>query len=164
MPRLGNAAPRSRRGRGKVNPPGTGLMNPPGQGPAQPPARPAAGQPQGGRGRRGAGPGKAGVSGQALPGPGGRQLAARVAAGAITAEQAKRTMGQRQTLAKTYGSGFREKLQVGGKSFADVNAALKKNPDSSKLAALRKKLLENRKSVLEAARSKGKGGSGEGGE
>jgi hypothetical protein len=155
------------RGRGKVNPPGTGMLNPPGQGPAKPAAQT---QPQrpGGRGRgrgkqggNGAGPN---VAGAALPGPGGRQLAARVAAGAITADQAKRTMGQRQTLKKAYGDDFRSKLQVGGKSFADVNAALKKNPDSSKLAALRKKLLENRKSVLEAARSKGKGGGGEGGE
>jgi hypothetical protein len=137
-------------------------MNPPGQGPARPSSARPAGQPQGGRGRRGASPGKAGVSGQALPGPGGRQLAARVAAGAITQQQAQRTMQQRQTLKKELGPNFRDKLQVGGKSFADVNRGLKKNPDSAKLAALRKKLLENRKSVLEAAHKKNKGGSGEG--
>lgn len=160
---LENAQPRGRgrgRGRGKVNPPGTGMMNPPGQSPKP-------GQPQnaqGGRGRRGGGNGAPGLAGAALPGPGGRQLAARVASGAITGQQAQRTMGQRQTLAKAFGSDFRSKLEVGGKSFADVNAALKKNPESAKLAALRKKLLENRKAVLATARKKNKGGSEEGGE
>jgi hypothetical protein len=70
-------------------------------------------------------------------------------------------MQQRQTLAKALGPDWRDKLQVGGKSFADVNAGLKKNPDNPKLAALRKKLVANRSSLLEGARSKGKG-KGEG--
>lgn len=92
-----------------------------------------------------------------MAGPGGRQLAARVSSGKITQEQADRTLKQRQTLAKAFGSGWREKLSVGGKSFADVNAGLKANPKDPKLAALRKKLLANRSSTLEAARTKGKG-------
>lgn len=110
----------------------------------------------GGRGRKPQGGGGASVGGAALPGPGGRQLAARVSSGAITAEQAQRTMQQRQTLAKALGPDWRKKLQVGGKSFADVNAGLKKNPGNAKLAALRKRLMANRSSLLEDARSKGK--------
>jgi hypothetical protein len=140
------------------------MLNPPGQGPAQPPR----GAAPGGRGRgqngvpgsprqNGAG-GKAGVGGAALPGPGGRQLAARVSAGAIDQQQAQRTMQQRQTLAKAFGKDFRSKLEVGGKSFADVNKGLKANPGNAKLAALRKKLLENRKAVLASAREKNGGG------
>jgi hypothetical protein len=161
---IGNAQPRGRRGRGrgKVNPAGTGLLNPPGQGNRAPVGSPAHPAPQGGQGGRGKrGPG---VAGQALPGPGGRQLQARVASGAITGEQAQRTMGQRQTLAKALGPNWRDKLQVGGQSFAKVNKQLKANPESAKLAALRKKLLENRNSVLEGARKKNKSSGEEGGE
>lgn len=148
-----------RRGRGKVNPRGAGMLNPPGQGNYPPKKGPGGQLPQRGRGR-GSAPkgGGAALGGQALPGPGGRQLQARVASGAITNEQAQRTMGQRQTLAKAFGPGFREKLQVGGKSFADVNKGLKANPGDATLAALRKKLLENRKAVLAAARKKNEGG------
>lgn len=115
-----------------------------------------------GRGRQGAtqGQGKAGVGVGAggMAGPGGRQLAARVSSGAITQEQAQKTMQQRQTLQKALGPDWRDKLSVGGKSFADVNAGLKKNPDDPKLAALRKKLAANRASLLESARAKNKGG------
>lgn len=150
------------------NPPGQGSrplgqgINSPKRGPggvlSPPPRR------QGVRGRgQGSADGKgAGVAGAALPGPGGRQLQARVSSGAISQEQAQRTMQQRQTLQKALGENWREKLQVGGKSFADVNKGLKTNPDDPKLAAIRKKLLTNRKSVLEAARKKNKGGSEEG--
>jgi hypothetical protein len=67
-------------------------------------------------------------------------------------------MQQRQTLQKALGPDWRSKLAVGGKSFAQVNAGLKKNPASPRLAALRKKLVANRSSLLESARSKGKGG------
>lgn len=142
------------RGRGRVNPPGRGMMNPPGQ---------DGGRPQRGVGAQGKGQGATkgkgvGVGGAAMPGPGGRQLAARVASGAITQEQAQRTMAQRQTLAKALGPNWRDKLQVGGKSFADVNAGLKKNPGDATLAALRKKLVANRADVLAAARKKNKGG------
>jgi hypothetical protein len=142
-------------GAGRVNPPGQGMMNPPGQGPARQ-ARGRSGAAQQGKGI-GGGKG-AGVGGAALPGPGGRQLAAKLASGAIDKSQAQRTMQQRQTLAKTFGKDFRSKLEVGGKSFADVNKGLKANPGNAKLAALRKRLLENRKSVLEQARQKAGGG------
>lgn len=143
---------------GAGGPMGQGQQTPPGQGGVHP---------QPGIGARGKGQGQAkgqgvGVGGAALPGPGGRQLAARVASGAITQEQADRTMKQRQTLAKALGPDWREKLSVGGQSFAEVNKGLKANPDSAKLAALRKKLLENRKTVLAGARSKLKGGEDEG--
>jgi hypothetical protein len=99
-----------------------------------------------------------------MPGPGGRQLQARVASGAITNEQAQKTMQQRQTLAKALGPNWRDKISGGGKSFAQVNAGLKKNPKNPKLMALRKKLTEGRKSALEAARAKNKGGDEEGSE
>jgi len=140
------------------------MMNPPGQGPAPLPQRvggnggnggTTAPRPQGGGGQGGGG--KARIGGQALPGPGGRQLQARVASGAITQEQAQKTMQQRQTLAKALGSNWRDKLQVGGKSFAQVNKQLKANPGNAKLAAIRKKLVENRSKVLTSARSGGAG-------
>lgn len=144
----GTAAPGQR-----VNPPGQGMMNPPGQGPA----RPARGRGAQGKGQ-GAENGKGvGVGGAALPGPGGRQLAARVASGAIDQEQAQRTMKQRQTLAKAFGKDWRDKLAVGGQSFSEVRAGLKKSPGNPKLAALNKRLLANRKSLLEAARKKNAG-------
>lgn len=162
MPAVAGSRPRGR-GRGKVNPPGTGWLNPPGQGNTPPKNAPGGQPPQRGRGQ-GGGNGGPVVAGAALPGPGGRQLAARVAAGAITQDQAQRTMQQRQTLQKALGADFRDKLKVGGKSFAEVNKQLKANPDSAKLAALRKRLIENRQSVLETARKKNKGGGGEGGE
>jgi hypothetical protein len=137
------------------------MMNPPGQGNAQS----GQSQPPRGRGQRpGGNGGGAGISGAALPGPGGRQLQARVASGAITGDQAQRTMRQRQTLAKALGPDWREKLQVGGKSFAQVNKQLKTNPGNAKLAALRKRLVENRNAVLATARKRIKGGGEEGGE
>jgi hypothetical protein len=80
-----------------------------------------------------------------------------VQSGAITQQQAQKTMQQRQTLAKALGPDWRSKLQVGGKSFAQVNKGLKANPGNAKLAALRKKLIANRSSVLGAARTKAKG-------
>lgn len=139
-------------GRPGVNPQGQGMMNPAGQGPARASRGRGSSKGVGGKG--------AGIGGAALPGPGGRQLAARVSSGAITQEQADRTMQQRRTLRKSLGPDWREKLSVGGKSFAQVNAGLKKNPGNAKLAALRKKLATNRSSLLENARSKGKGGGG----
>lgn len=152
------------RGRGGVNPQGQGMLNPPGQGAGNP--RPQNQQGAGNQGagnQGGGGGGKAGIGGAALPGPGGRQLAARVSSGAITQQQAQKTMSQRQTLAKALGPDWRSKLSVGGKSFAQVNAGLKKNPGNAKLAALRKKLVANRSSVLEGARTKGGSGGGKGG-
>lgn len=80
--------------------------------------------------------------------------------GAITGDQAQRTMQQRQTLAKALGPNWRDKLMVGGESFAKVNKQLKANPGNAKLAAIRKKLVNNRSKVLEAARAKNKGGEG----
>jgi len=145
-------------GAGKVNPPGRGMMNPPGQGPAQP-SRPTRGR---GRGRgQGADNGKGiGLGGAALPGPGGRQLAARVSSGAITQEQAQRTMKQRQTLEKAYGKDWRQQIAsaAGGKTFAQVRQGLKRNPGNAKLAALNKRLLEGRKKALEGARKKNAAG------
>lgn len=70
-------------------------------------------------------------------------------------------MQQRQTLAKAFGPDWREKLQVGGKSFADVRQGLAQNPNNPKLAALNKKLLESRKKALEAARKRNAAGSEE---
>lgn len=157
LPRSGGtpAPGRNSRGGGRVNPQGVGMMNPPGQGPA------GGGQPQGGRNSNGQGGGnKAGVGGAALPGPGGRQLEAKVQSGAITQEQAQRTMQQRQTLAKALGPNWRDKLSVGGQSFAQVNKQLKANPGNAKLAAIRQKLVANRSKVLAGARSKGQGGGG----
>lgn len=159
----GTPAPAGRgggRGNGRVNPPGTGMLNPPGQGPAG-----GGGHPQRGVGANGKGQGAAngkgaGVGGAALPGPGGRQLEARVQSGAITQEQAQKTMQQRQTLAKALGPNWRDKLQVGGESFAQVNKQLKKNPGNAKLAAIRKKLIENRSKVLSGAQAKLQGGGG----
>lgn len=176
MPGLRSAKPRGGRGRGRVerlpggNLPRSGRMpSPAGPGPGNGNGGTAAPAPSRGRAQRGAGAqgngqgaGKGvGLGGAAMPGPGGRQLAARVSSGAITQEQAQKTMQQRQTLAKAFGSGWREKISGGGKSFADVNAGLKKNPKDPKLAALRKKLLAGRKSALEAARAKSKSGSEE---
>lgn len=111
------------------------------------------------RGRKGTAPGmggKIGIGGAGLTGPGGRQLEARVQSGAITSEQAQKTMQQRQTLAKALGPNWRDKLEVGGQSFARVNAGLKKNPGNAKLAAVRKKLITNRASLLESAAKKKK--------
>jgi hypothetical protein len=171
QPRLagngGTAAPGRARGRGRglVNPRGRGMMNPPGQGATTLPQH-LGGNGNGGtpapNGRPGGGQGggKAALGGQAMAGPGGRQLEARVQSGAITSQQAQKTMQQRQTLAKALGPNWRDKLQVGGKSFAQVNAGIKKNPGNAKLNALRKRLTTNRASLLEAARSKGKAAAG----
>jgi hypothetical protein len=149
MPGPAGPQPRPRFGNGN----GNGGTAAPGQ-----PSRPARG-----RGRQDKGQGAAkgkgiGVGGAALPGPGGRQLAARVSSGKITSEQAQRTMQQRQTLAKAFGKDWREKLSVGGQSFAGVRGGLKKKPGNAKLAAINKKLLANRKAMLEAARKKNAGG------
>lgn len=133
-------------------------------------ARPARGrgrQPaqNGGNGRPGSNiTSKSAIGGQALPGPGGRQLEARVQSGKITQAQAQQTMKQRQTLAKAFGPDWRDQLQVDGKSFAQVRKGLAKNPGNPKLAALNKKLLGNRKAALEAARKKLAGGEEEGAE
>lgn len=140
-------------GGGRPNPPGQGMLNPPGQ---------DGGRPQRGVGARGKGQGATkgkgvGVGNAAMPGPGGRQLQAKVESGAITQEQAQRTMQQRQTLAKALGPDWRDKLQVGGQSFAKVNKQLKANPGNAKLAAIRQKLVANRSKVLAGARSKMKG-------
>ncbi len=169
---VGNSKPRGRgRGRagmgGRERLPGGNLPRS-GQSPQPQPGNAGNGgtaAPAGrGRGQRGVGKGKGGVGigGAAMPGPGGRQLAARVASGAITQEQAQKTMQQRQTLAKAFGPNWRDKISAGGQSFAQVNAGLKKNPKDPKLAALRKKLLAGRSSALEAARAKNKGGDEEG--
>lgn len=140
-----------------VNPRGTGMMNPSGEGPSRP-AKNDTGRPS--RGSKGGEGPTAGISNAGLPGPGGRQLEARVQSGAITQAQAQKTMQQRQTLAKALGPNWRDKLSVGGQSFAQVNKQLKANPGNAKLAALRKKLVANRSSVLEAARAKNKGAKG----
>lgn len=152
----GTPAPAGNGNGGRPNPPGQGMLNPPGQ---------DGGQPQRGVGARGKGQGATkgkgvGVGKAAMPGPGGRQLQAKVESGAITQEQAQKTMQQRQTLAKALGPDWREKLQVGGQSFAKVNKQLKANPGNAKLAAIRQKLVANRSKVLAGARSKGQGGGG----
>lgn len=143
-PRPGNPAAKGSNG---------GTSAPPAGGPGGRGRRGGRGNPQGGKGGLGEGQ---------LVGPGGRQLTAKVKAGTITGAQAKRTLGQRQTLAKALGPNWRDKLTVGGKSFAQVNKQLKANPKNAKLAALRKKLVTNRSKELEAARAKLKGGGKEG--
>lgn len=122
------------------------------------PPRPARGRGRQGKGQ-GATKGKGvGVSGAALPGPGGRQLAARVAAGKITQEQADRTMKQRQTLQKAFGKDWRTKV-FGDRGYVKrTRVARSKNPKNPKLAALNKKLMERRKQMLDVARKKNKGG------
>lgn len=142
------AGSRSRgRGRGRVNPPGRGMLNPPGQNtPRVTPGR--------GNGGVAAGGSPIGIGNAALPGPGGAQLERRVQSGKITAAQARQTMKQRQTLKAAFGPDWRDKLAVGGKSFAQVRQGLGTNPGNAKLAALNKRLLTNRKAALEAARKK----------
>lgn len=151
------------RGRGRVAPGGRQPLPGGGLGNGKPPqAQVGVTGGPGRRGRGGKGGGGIGVGGAAMAGPGGRQLQARVSSGAITSEQAQKTMQQRQTLAKALGPDWREKLSVGGKSFAQVNKQLKANPGNAKLAALRKKLIANRSTLLESARKKNQGGEGEG--
>lgn len=129
------------------------------------PPTPGAGKGQGrGRGGSGQGAPRPGAGGQGkqapgvgnggMAGPGGAQLARRVASGKITQEQADRTMKQRQTLQKAFGKDWRNKISGGGPSFAKVNQGLAKSPGDAKLVALRKKLTEGRQSALEAAKSK----------
>lgn len=174
-PGLGNrmAAPRrrpaaaisgaSRAGRGRVNPPGRGMMNPPGMDRGVP-GRGVGAQGKGQGATKGKGVGVGGA--RPLPSRSERQLASRISSGAITQEQADRTLQQRQTLKKAFGSDWRRKLSVGGQSFRDVNQGLVKNPGDPRLAALRKKLLTNRETLLEAARKKSEAAgssTGEGG-
>lgn len=151
LPRSGRM-PKGMPGPGGRLPQGGGAGN---GGTTAPAGRGARGRGQG----KGKGGGKMGIGGAALPGPGGRQLAARVASGAITQEQAQRTMQQRRTLQKAFGKNWREKIaaSAGGKTFAEVNKGLKANPKDPKLVALRKKLLAGRKAALELARAKNKG-------
>lgn len=136
-PGIGNARPA--RGRGRQ--PGQGSNGAPGAG--------------------GKGGPKGGIGEQALPGPGGRQLEARVQSGKITQAQAEQTMKQRQTLKAAFGDDWRDQLAVGGKSFAQIRKGLAKDPGNAKLAALNKKLLANRKTALDAARKKLAGGGEE---
>lgn len=126
-----------------------------GAGKGQGRGRGGSGQPPAPGGQRPGGkPQAPGVGNGGMAGPGGAQLARRVASGKITQEQADRTMKQRQTLQKAFGKDWRNKISGGGPSFAKVNAGLAKSPGDAKLVALRKKLTEGRQSALEAAKSK----------
>jgi hypothetical protein len=156
------AAPTRRgRGRGRGRGPGSRIgldSNPLSSGPARN-ALDVNGGTTAPAGGRGAGRPKGSIGEGSLVGPGGRQLQAKVQSGSITSAQAKRTLGQRQTLAKALGPDWRDKLMVGGRSFAQVNKQLKANPGNAKLAAIRKKLVANRSTVLAAARAKNKAGA-----
>lgn len=94
------------------------------------------------------------VGNAVMPGPGGAQLARRVASGAINQEQAQRTMQQRQTLRKAFGPDFRQKV------FGDVGylqrtrAALAKDPNNPQVAALNKQLMQRRQKMLAAAKAR----------
>ncbi len=107
---------------------------------------------------QGAASAKIGLGGQAIPGSGGRQLQSRVQSGAITQEQAQKTMGQRQTLEKAFGKDWRTQV-FGDRGYAQrTRKALSKHPDSARLAALNKKLMERRSQMLAAAQKKNAGG------
>lgn len=131
---LGGSRPRGRRGNNEARRlPGGGL--------------PRSGPMLGGNRSRG----KMGVSGAALPGPGGAQLMRRVQAGKIDMEQAQRTMKQRQTLAKAFGKDWRTKV-YGDRGYAQrTRLAARKEPDNTQVGALNKKLMERRSQMLKAA-------------
>ena len=104
---------------------------------------------------------RAGIGNAGMPGPGGAQLERRVQSGAITQEQAQKTMQQRQTLQKAFGKDWRTKV-FGDRGYAQrTRKALNKNPDSARLAALNKKLMERRSTMLTAAQKKNSSGGGE---
>lgn len=126
---------------------GPGGLLPQGEAPA------AAAAPIGAGRGRGGGRGQA-VGGQAMAGPGGAQLLSRVRSGAIDQEQAEKTMQQRQTLEKAFGKDWR--IKIGGSLGYQqrTRKALAKNPDNATLAALNKRLEENRQRALERARQK----------
>ncbi len=131
----------------------------PGQGQAEPPQRGVGARGRGKGAERGQG---VGLGTQAMPGPGGGQLARRVESGAITGDQAQKTMQQRQTLQKAFGPDWRTKV-FGDRGYMQrTRTALAKNPKNPRLAALNKKLMERRQQMLEAARKKNSGeGEGE---
>lgn len=124
-------------GQGKVNPQGVGMMNPPGQG----------------NGKR-FNP-KTDIQ-QGL----GRQLSRRVATGAITEKQARRTAGERQSLKAAYGDDWRNKVFGGQGKIAQARQMLAKNPGNAKLIALNKRLQGQRQDAVQAARQKIQGGGG----
>jgi len=110
--------------------------------------------PQGMQHRQPAGGGRAGVGQAGMPGPGGAQLERRVKSGAITQEQAQKTMQQRQTLQKAFGKDWRTKV-FGDRGYMQRTRTLAaKNPNNPQLAALKKKLGERRSSMLTAAKKK----------
>lgn len=143
------------RGRGRMRPAqqeGNTMQRLPGGNLPKTGMAPAAMRQRSGRGGQRAGVGQAG-----MPGPGGAQLERRVQSGAITQEQADRTMKQRQTLQKAFGKDWRTKV-FGDRGYAQrTRSALSKNPDSARLAALNKKLMERRKQMLTAAQKKTSG-------
>lgn len=102
---------------------------------------------QAGGGQRGS------LGGAVAPGL-GRQLTSRVQSGAITQDQAQRTAQQRQTLAKAFGSDWRQKV-FGDAGYAQrTRSTLAKSPGNAQVAALNKRLMERRKQMLEAARKR----------
>lgn len=117
-------------------------------------------EPQGGgrgKGRQVGKAAKAAVGQQGMPGPGGAQLQRRVKSGAISKEQAEKTMKQRQTLQKAFGKDWRTKV-FGDRGYMQrTRVARSKNPKSPKLAALEKRLKERRSKMLDVARAKNKG-------
>lgn len=88
---------------------------------------------------------------QGMPGPGGAQLARRVASGAISQEQAQKTMQQRQTLRKAYGADWRTKAYGDLGYVRRTRQALAKNPSNPQLIALNKQLMQRRKYLLDKA-------------
>lgn len=121
------------------------------------PRQPQPGQGNG-RARQPGGGGAPGVGPQALSGPGGAQLARRVASGAISQEQADRTMKERQTLKKAFGPNWRDKAFGGTGKVQQARQQLAANPNDPKLLALNRRLMEQRQAAVTAARN----GGGEG--
>lgn len=135
-------------------------MNPAGQAPGAPNRMRPVGNPQGGG--QGGGGGGAGIGRNEQPGL-GHQLSRRVSSGALTGAQAQKTMQERQTLQKAYGSDWRSKVFGGAGKIQQARAQLKQNPNDPKLLALNQRLMGQRKQMLEAAKSKLGGGQGGGG-
>lgn len=95
-----------------------------------------------------------GVGDAMMPGPGGRQLAARVSSGKITQAQAQKTMQQRQTLRKAFGPEWRNKV-YGDTGYAQrTRVALAKSPQDAQVGALNTNLLKRRTVMLKAARKR----------
>jgi hypothetical protein len=83
----------------------------------------------------------------------GPQLAARVNSGAITQEQAQRTMAQRQTFRNAYGQDWRKKV-FGGTNLTNLRTSIAGGSATPQQGDLYKTLMANRKRLLARAQRK----------